>query len=277
MKNAGFSQLKVGHTTRSVYERAQELSAATGVPGKFTVLEHWYVPKDSAKYLERRIHQLLKARGKYFKKEFFNATHEDIRVAIHDVLSERDIAVISFGPGDSEREKLRQYEEFLAERSQRFRELREQDLREKRAQEETKRAEAREREILSEFDRLYWRALHKQNPVRLVMIPGIFVTAKWFSAIVIFFSLIAFVNSSGPPKQTGSWLIVLFLAYIFAYGGWDVVGNWEITYHVKMLDKLKFNSNFERKRFIVMGDIENGRLIGKTREQLVETLTKYYL
>lgn len=277
MKNTGFTQLKVGHTTRSVYERAQELSSATGVPGRFTVLEYWYVPRDAAKNLERRIHLLLKSRGKYFKKEFFNATHEEVRSAIAYVFSEHEITDISFVSGEDEREKLDQFEEFLAERSARFREIREKELQERRTRDEEQRAQLREKEILSEFDRLYWRALHRQNPLRLVVVPRIFTAIRLLVAISIFVGLISLVAGTHPPKDLGGWAIIIFFAWIFAYGGWDFFDSMEMKWHVGMLNSLKNQTNFERKRFVVLGDIEKGRLTGKTPEQLTELLTKYYL
>lgn len=61
--------LKIGHTTRMVEERAEELSKQTGVPEKFVVEYDWLV--ENPEQYERLIHANLKKYRISEDKEFF--------------------------------------------------------------------------------------------------------------------------------------------------------------------------------------------------------------
>lgn len=65
-------QVKIGKTTRDPYERAKELSSATGVPTPFVVV--FYKPFKDCHYAEKIIHQYLEKKGYRVSKnrEFFS-------------------------------------------------------------------------------------------------------------------------------------------------------------------------------------------------------------
>ena len=65
-------QVKIGKTTRDPYERAKELSSATGVPTPFVVV--FYKPFKDCHYAEKVIHQYLEKKGYRVNnnREFFN-------------------------------------------------------------------------------------------------------------------------------------------------------------------------------------------------------------
>ena len=65
-------QVKIGKTTRDPYERAKELSSATGVPTPFVVV--FYKPFKDCHYAEKIIHQYLEKKGYRVNnnREFFN-------------------------------------------------------------------------------------------------------------------------------------------------------------------------------------------------------------
>jgi hypothetical protein len=60
--------VKIGCTERTAYERADELSRATGVPGRFRVERSWSL--DDAAAAERRVHgalRLYRVSGEHFR------------------------------------------------------------------------------------------------------------------------------------------------------------------------------------------------------------------
>ncbi len=65
-------QVKIGKTTRDPYERAKELSSATGVPTPFVVV--FYKPFKDCHFAEKTIHQYLEKKGYRVNnnREFFN-------------------------------------------------------------------------------------------------------------------------------------------------------------------------------------------------------------
>lgn len=65
-------QVKIGKTTRDPYERAKELSSATGVPTPFVVV--FYKPFKNCHFAEKTIHQYLEKKGYRVNnnREFFN-------------------------------------------------------------------------------------------------------------------------------------------------------------------------------------------------------------
>lgn len=65
-------QVKIGKTTRDPYERAKELSSATGVPTPFVVV--FYKPFKDCHFAERTIHQYLEKKGYRVSnnREFFS-------------------------------------------------------------------------------------------------------------------------------------------------------------------------------------------------------------
>ena len=76
-------QVKIGKTTRDPYERAKELSAATGVPTPFVVV--FYKPFKDCSYAEKMIHRYLEKKGCRVNnnREFFSiSTTEAIDVVL---------------------------------------------------------------------------------------------------------------------------------------------------------------------------------------------------
>lgn len=67
-------QVKIGKTTRDPYERAKELSSATGVPTPFVVV--FYKPFKDCHFAEKIIHQYLEKKGYRVSgnREFFSMT-----------------------------------------------------------------------------------------------------------------------------------------------------------------------------------------------------------
>ena len=65
-------QVKIGKTTRDPYERAKELSSATGVPTPFVVV--FYKPFKDCHFAEKTIHQYLEKKGYRVNnnREFFS-------------------------------------------------------------------------------------------------------------------------------------------------------------------------------------------------------------
>lgn len=65
-------QVKIGKTTRDPYERAKELSSATGVPTPFVVV--FYKPFKDCHFAEKTIHHYLEKKGYRVNnnREFFN-------------------------------------------------------------------------------------------------------------------------------------------------------------------------------------------------------------
>jgi hypothetical protein len=65
-------QVKIGKTTRDPYERAKELSSATGVPTPFVVV--FYKPFKDCHFAEKMIHQYLEKKGYRVNnnREFFS-------------------------------------------------------------------------------------------------------------------------------------------------------------------------------------------------------------
>lgn len=65
-------QVKIGKTTRDPYERAKELSSATGVPTPFVVV--YYKPFKDCHFAEKTIHQYLEKKGYRVSnnREFFS-------------------------------------------------------------------------------------------------------------------------------------------------------------------------------------------------------------
>ena len=83
MSNQAFSGLlKIGFTTRSPYDRAQELSQSTGVPSKY-ILE-LIINTDEPEKLERLIHSKL--RKYHYNKEFFRCSVQKCVFTIKEFL-----------------------------------------------------------------------------------------------------------------------------------------------------------------------------------------------
>jgi S-DNA-T family DNA segregation ATPase FtsK/SpoIIIE len=76
--------VKIGRTDRSVSERANELSSATGVPTGFAVVRHWAVT-DSVE-AERIIHERLSDYRVAENREFFQMDAEDATDIIESIL-----------------------------------------------------------------------------------------------------------------------------------------------------------------------------------------------
>jgi hypothetical protein len=71
---------KVGWTSNSAAQRARELSAATGVPVSFAVVEAWQHPDPGA--LERGVHALLSPYRLNDAREFFSIGYPDLKAII---------------------------------------------------------------------------------------------------------------------------------------------------------------------------------------------------
>jgi hypothetical protein len=76
---------KVGWTSRVPKVRADELSAATGVPSAYIVVETWEV--DDGRHTEGTVHIALSAYRINPRREFFKASFAKIRAAIVQVIS----------------------------------------------------------------------------------------------------------------------------------------------------------------------------------------------
>lgn len=70
---------KVGMTTRSVEERAKELSTSTGVPAEFKIVAY-FKSKDALK-CEQTVHKKL-SEYRVEKKEFFSCSYSEIKQEI---------------------------------------------------------------------------------------------------------------------------------------------------------------------------------------------------
>jgi hypothetical protein len=74
---------KIGMTTRSADGRAQELSASTGQPDQFLVVEEWQVTQPLT--VERLIHEALKPYRLSGKREFFQMKYKELRVIVEQI------------------------------------------------------------------------------------------------------------------------------------------------------------------------------------------------
>lgn len=71
---------KVGMTTRSADDRAQELSGSTGQPDHFLVVEEWHVTQPLT--VERLIHDALRPHRLAGRREFFQVKYKDLRSTV---------------------------------------------------------------------------------------------------------------------------------------------------------------------------------------------------
>lgn len=71
---------KVGWTSRSAEQRAKELSAATGVPVSFAVVDVWQHPNPES--LERGVHAMLSSYRLNEGREFFKLRYADLKVIV---------------------------------------------------------------------------------------------------------------------------------------------------------------------------------------------------
>ena len=86
LSNPTFKELyKVGKTSRDPYERAEELSSATGIPTPFKVEYCIYV--SDCDEMEEKIHDVLEKRGFRVSenREFFKASIKQIKRVIFKV------------------------------------------------------------------------------------------------------------------------------------------------------------------------------------------------
>ncbi|MEG3175990.1 GIY-YIG nuclease family protein [Sphingomonas sp. RB3P16] len=82
---------KIGFTTKSSDERARQLSATTGQPDHFVVVQSWKVR--SPRLIEQHVHDLLREHRVNGSREFFQCKFEKIRSTIEYVI-ERAAALI---------------------------------------------------------------------------------------------------------------------------------------------------------------------------------------
>ena len=75
---------KVGYTTGGSEERAEQLSAATGVPLSFVVVKSWFHPNAAA--LETEVHMMLAPYRLNDGREFFQASFEVIKKIVENVI-----------------------------------------------------------------------------------------------------------------------------------------------------------------------------------------------
>lgn len=68
--------LKIGFTTRSPMQRAEELSRASGVPRDFEV--YFYMEIQNPQEVETRIHRILNGYRLNGRREFFNVSDETV-------------------------------------------------------------------------------------------------------------------------------------------------------------------------------------------------------
>jgi len=76
---------KIGLTRREVEQRAEELSASTGAPDKFLIVQRWSVGNCSA--AESLIHEELDAYRLTSHREFFKARYAVIREVVERIVS----------------------------------------------------------------------------------------------------------------------------------------------------------------------------------------------
>lgn len=74
---------KIGMTTRSADGRAQELSASTGQPDQFLVVEDWHVTQPFM--VERLIHDALRSYRLSGRREFFQMKYKELRVIVERI------------------------------------------------------------------------------------------------------------------------------------------------------------------------------------------------
>lgn len=75
--------VKIGMTTNSPYERAEQLST-TGVPRKFVVEEYWKCSSDELRNIEKDIHKKLRDKRYSKNREFFSMSVADAKHFISD-------------------------------------------------------------------------------------------------------------------------------------------------------------------------------------------------
>jgi hypothetical protein len=99
LRNAAFAEqlFKIGRTNRPPWQRASEISSATGVPSRFEVV--YYVHVTDTVPAERHVHSVLgdfrKARG----KEFFLAPLSEAVFALDDAAARFPISLTPGGLG----------------------------------------------------------------------------------------------------------------------------------------------------------------------------------
>jgi hypothetical protein len=71
---------KVGWTSKSAEQRARELSAATGVPVSFAVVDAWQHPDPEA--LEKGIHAMLSPYRLNESREFFKLEYLELKAIV---------------------------------------------------------------------------------------------------------------------------------------------------------------------------------------------------
>ena len=79
---------KVGWTSGTAEERARSLSAATGVPSSFVVVDYW--PYKDAEALERNVHAVLDPYRINESREFFQANYAKIKGIIEGEIKRID-------------------------------------------------------------------------------------------------------------------------------------------------------------------------------------------
>ena len=79
---------KVGWTSGTAEERARSLSAATGVPSSFVVVDYW--PYEDAEALERNVHAVLDPYRINESREFFQANYAKIKGIIEGEIKRID-------------------------------------------------------------------------------------------------------------------------------------------------------------------------------------------
>ncbi|WP_426260954.1 GIY-YIG nuclease family protein [Sphingomonas sp. DC1100-1] len=86
MRNASHGRdiYKIGFTTRSVEERAAQLSNTSGQPDFFNIVESWNVR--SPRTIEHEVHEILKDYRVNRRREFFQLKYDKIRSVIRRVL-----------------------------------------------------------------------------------------------------------------------------------------------------------------------------------------------
>lgn len=75
---------KIGMTTRSPENRADELSSSTGQPDQFLVVEDWRVSQPLT--VERLIHEALKSHRLSGRREFFQIKYKELRAVVERVV-----------------------------------------------------------------------------------------------------------------------------------------------------------------------------------------------
>ena len=89
--------LKIGYTTRSIYDRVKEINRATGILEPLGVRAIWTV--DDPRQIEKMIHRQLEQYRIRKDREFFRIDYYRAFKIIYDLIKDEKIKVINLRAG----------------------------------------------------------------------------------------------------------------------------------------------------------------------------------